>query len=68
MPNTSITYKNPGDTLKIIQITSKELKKNPHCLKTEDLGRWVFIMKGLYYGFFHTREEAEARVDNLMSD
>lgn len=64
----SSTYREQGDTLEIIQITSKVLKKNQYCLKEEDLGKWVFNLKGLYYGFYDTRVECQDRVNQLMCD
>ena len=62
------TYRNVDDTLDILQIDEKELSGKAHCLKQEDLGKWVFNLGGLYYGFYDTRQECQDRVNQLMCD
>lgn len=66
MINASITYKTPTTTLPIFQVTAPDVVE--YGLAASDLGAWCFWMGGAICGFYHTREECEERVANLLAD
>jgi hypothetical protein len=49
----------------ILQVTPAELARYDRHFKEEDLGKWVFDIGGIAYGFYDTREECVARVAEL---
>jgi hypothetical protein len=60
-------YRNVGDTLPITQIHEDDLVRSAK-LDRDDIGKWCFIMCGTYQGFYDSLQEAQDRVNQLMTD
>ena len=44
--------------MNVFQIAQEDIERSS-TLDDEDLGKWCFIVRGCFFGFFPTREEAE---------